>query len=103
MKLLDSIFHQRFLAFQANSVFYRITLAFSLFFFLSLVRSPGRRGRRRGPTRRGIDPVLVWGAAEILSLVARNSSGGFGGGGGGRGGFSGGGGSFGGGGASGGW
>ncbi len=76
-----------------------------LFFFLSLVRSPGRRGRRRGAAQRGIDPILIWGAAEILSSAARGSSRGSSGGsfGGGRGGFSGGGGSFGGGGASGGW
>lgn len=80
-----------------------ITLIF-LFLFLSLLRGLGRkdgRGRRSG---RGIHPVLVWGAAEILSNAARGRSGGsdFGGGGFG-GGFSGGGGSFGGGGASGGW
>ena len=76
-----------------------------LFFFLSLIRSPGRRGRKRGGKRRGIDPILLWGAAEMLSSAARSSSRGSSGGsfGGGRGGFSGGGGSFGGGGASGGW
>lgn len=69
-----------------------------LFLFLSLLRGLGRKGRLSG---RGIDPVLVWGAAEILSHAVRGRSGGgsgFGGGG-----FSGGGGSFGGGGASGGW
>jgi len=80
-----------------------------LFFFLSLLRGMGRRGRRRSARRGGIDPILVWGAAEILSNVARGSSRGssgssWGGSSGGSfGGFSGGGGSFGGGGASGGW
>ena len=75
-----------------------------VFFFLSLIRGSGRRGRRRGAGRRGIDPVLIWGAAEILSSAARGSSRGSSGGSwGGGGGFSGGGGSFGGGGASGGW
>ncbi len=72
-----------------------------LFLFLSLLRGLGRKGRRGGRSRGGIDPVLVWGAAEILSHATRGRSGGgsgFGGGG-----FSGGGGSFGGGGASGGW
>jgi len=70
-----------------------------LFLFLSLLRGLGRKGRRGGRARRGIDPVLVWGAAEILSNATRGRSGGGGFGGG----FSGGGGSFGGGGASGGW
>ena len=71
-----------------------------IFFFLSLLRGIGRRGRKRGARRSGIDPILVWGAAEILSNVSRGSSESSGG----RfGGFSGGGGSFGGGGASGGW
>jgi uncharacterized protein len=77
-----------------------ITLIF-LFLFLSLLRGMGRKSRRGGRSGRGIHPVLVWGAAEILSSAARGRSGGgsgFGGGG-----FSGGGGSFGGGGASGGW
>ncbi len=69
-----------------------------LFLFLSLLRGLGRKGRG-GRARRGIDPVLVWGAAEILSNATRGRSGGGGFGGG----FSGGGGSFGGGGASGGW
>lgn len=77
-----------------------------LFFFLALLGGMGRRGRRRG-RRRGIDPVLIWGASEILSSAARGSRSGGGWGGSGRsggfGGFSGGGGSFGGGGASGGW
>lgn len=71
-----------------------------IFFFLSLLRGIGRRGRKRGARRSGIDPILVWGAAEILSNVSRGSSESSGGG---FGGFSGGGGSFGGGGASGGW
>lgn len=71
-----------------------------VFFFLSLLRGMGRRGRKRGARRNGIDPILVWGAAEILSNVSRGSSGSSGGS---FGGFSGGGGSFGGGGASGGW
>lgn len=71
-----------------------------IFFFLSLLRGIGRRGRKRGARRSGIDPILVWGAAEILSNVSRGSSGSSGGS---FGGFSGGGGSFGGGGASGGW
>lgn len=71
-----------------------------IFFFLSLLRGIGRRGRKRGARRSGIDPILVWGAAEILSNVSRGSSESSGGS---FGGFSGGGGSFGGGGASGGW
>lgn len=79
-----------------------------IFFFLSLLRGIGRRGRKRGARRGGIDPVLVWGAAEILSNVSRGSSrsssgSSWGSSGGSFGGFSGGGGSFGGGGASGGW
>lgn len=79
-----------------------------IFFFLSLLRGIGRRGRKRGARRSGIDPILVWGAAEILSNVSRGSSRGssgssWGSSGGSFGGFSGGGGSFGGGGASGGW
>lgn len=79
-----------------------------IFFFLSLLRGLGRRGLRRGARRRGIDPVLVWGASEILSNAARGSSRGssgssWGSSDSGFGGFSGGGGSFGGGGASGGW
>lgn len=80
-----------------------ITLIF-LFLFLSLLGGLGRRGRRGGRNHSGIGPILVWGAAEILSSAARGHSGGSGFGGGGfGGGFSGGGGSFGGGGASGGW
>ena len=79
-----------------------------IFFFLSLLRSIGRKGRKRGARARGIDPILVWGASEILSNAARGSSRGssgrsWGGSDSGFGGFSGGGGSFGGGGASGGW
>ncbi len=75
-----------------------------LFLFLSLLRGLARGGRRGSRTRRGIGPILVWGAAEILSQAGRSRSGGSGFGGGGfGGGFSGGGGSFGGGGASGGW
>ncbi|WP_426039270.1 TPM domain-containing protein [Brevundimonas sp. DC300-4] len=75
-----------------------------IFFFLSLLRGIGRRGRKRGARRSGIDPILVWGAAEILSNVSRGSSRSSSGSSGGSfGGFSGGGGSFGGGGASGGW
>jgi uncharacterized protein len=66
--------------------------------FINLMRAAGGGRRRRG-RRGGIDPILVWGAAEILSSVARGGSGG----GSSFGGFSGGGGSFGGGGASGGW
>ena len=72
-----------------------------IFFFLNLLRGIGRRGRRRGARRNGIDPIWVWGAAEVLSNASRGSSGSSWGGSGG--GFSGGGGSFGGGGASGGW
>ncbi|WP_426051164.1 TPM domain-containing protein [Brevundimonas sp. SL161] len=80
-----------------------IALIFILF-FLSLLRGIGRRGRKRGARRSGIDPILVWGAAEILSNVSRGSSRSSSGSSGGSfGGFSGGGGSFGGGGASGGW
>ncbi|WGM31614.1 TPM domain-containing protein [Brevundimonas sp. NIBR11] len=77
-----------------------------LFLFLSLLRGMGRRGRKRSGARRGIDPVWVWGAAEILSNASRGSSRSSSSGsswGGSSGGFSGGGGSFGGGGASGGW
>lgn len=79
-----------------------------VFFFLSLLARVGRRSSAGGRRRRGVSPVLVWGATEILSGAMRHSSRGSGGGGGfgrgGRGGgFSGGGGSFGGGGASGGW
>ncbi len=75
-----------------------------IFFFLSLLRGVGRRGRKRGARGSGIDPILVWGAAEILSNVSRGSSRSSSGSSGGSfGGFSGGGGSFGGGGASGGW
>ncbi len=79
-----------------------------IFFVLSLLRGIGRRGRKRGARRSGIDPILVWGAAEILSNVSRGSSRGssgssWGSSGSSFGGFSGGGGSFGGGGASGGW
>ena len=78
-----------------------------IFFFLSLLRGIGRRGRKRGARRSGIDPILVWGAAEILSNASRGSSrssgSSWGSSGSSFGGFSGGGGSFGGGGASGGW
>ncbi len=76
-----------------------------VFFFLALLGGLGRGGRRRGARRSGIDPVLIWGATEILSNAARSSSRGSSGSswGGSSGGFSGGGGSFGGGGASGGW
>ncbi|MGV3579312.1 TPM domain-containing protein [Brevundimonas sp.] len=78
-----------------------------VFFFLALLGGIGSRGRKRGGRRRGIDPVLIWGASEILSSAARSSSrsGNSWGSSGGSsfGGFSGGGGSFGGGGASGGW
>ncbi|WP_298163411.1 TPM domain-containing protein [Brevundimonas sp.] len=79
-----------------------------IFLFLSLLRGIGRRGRKRGARRSGIDPILIWGASEILSNAARGSSRGsssrsWGGSDSGFGGFSGGGGSFGGGGASGGW
>lgn len=78
-----------------------------IFFFLSLLARVGRRTTGRGRRRRGVSPVLVWGAAEVLSEAMRHSSRSSGGGGGlfggGGGGFSGGGGSFGGGGASGGW
>jgi len=73
-----------------------------IFFFLNLLRGIGRRGRRRGARRSGIDPVWVWAASEVLSNASRRSSGSSWGSSGG-GGFSGGGGSFGGGGASGGW
>ena len=72
-----------------------------LFLFLNLMRGAGRRGRRR-PGANGLGPVILWGAADILSSAVSSRSGGSGFGGGG-GGFSGGGGSFGGGGASGGW
>ncbi|OYW37830.1 MAG: methanol dehydrogenase [Brevundimonas sp. 12-68-7] len=66
--------------------------------FINMMRSAGGGRRRRG-RKGGIDPILVWGAAEILSSVGRGGSSG----GSSFGGFSGGGGSFGGGGASGGW
>ena len=69
-----------------------------IFFFLSLLARVGRKARPvRGRRGRGVSPVLVWGAAEVLSEALRHSGRGS------RGGFSGGGGSFGGGGASGGW
>ena len=76
-----------------------------IFFFLSLLRGIGHRGRKRGARRRGIDPILVWGASEILANASKGSSSRSWGSSGGSsfGGFSGGGGSFGGGGASGGW
>ncbi len=78
-----------------------------VFFFLSLLARVGRKARPvRGQRNRGVSPVLVWGAAEVLSEAMRHSSRSSRGGGGmfgGGGGFSGGGGSFGGGGASGGW
>lgn len=79
-----------------------------IFFFLSLLRGIGRRGRKRRGARGGVDPILIWGAAEVLSNAARGSSRGssgssWGSSGSSFGGFSGGGGSFGGGGASGGW
>lgn len=84
-----------------------IALVF-IFFFLSLLRGIGRRGRKRGARRSGIDPILIWGASEILSNASRGSSrsssgSSWGSSGSSFGGFSGGGGSFGGGGASGGW
>jgi uncharacterized protein len=72
------------------------------FLVLSFLRAAGRGGRRRR-ARGGVDPILVWGAAEILSGLARGGRSGGGWSSGGGGGFSGGGGSFGGGGASGGW
>lgn len=73
-----------------------------LFLFMNVLRAVGGGGRRR--RRSGLDPVLVWTAAEVLGSASRGRSGGGSGwGGGGFGGFSGGGGSFGGGGASGGW
>ncbi|WP_084176152.1 TPM domain-containing protein [Brevundimonas bacteroides] len=79
-----------------------ITLIF-LFLFINIMRAVGGGGRHRR-RRNGVDPVLVWTAAEVLGSANRNrSSGGSDWGGGGFGGFSGGGGSFGGGGASGGW
>ena len=74
-----------------------------VFFFLALLGGLGSRGGRRGRKRRGIDPVLIWGASEILSSAARSSSRSGSSWGGSSGGFRGGGGSFGGGGASGGW
>ncbi|MFC5343303.1 YgcG family protein [Brevundimonas staleyi] len=77
-----------------------------VFFFLALLGGIGGRGRRRrGGKRRGIDPILIWGASEAMSNWARSSSRGSSGSsrGGSSGGFRGGGGSFGGGGASGGW
>lgn len=76
-----------------------------VFFFLALLGGLGSRGGRRGRKRRGIDPVLIWGASEAMSNWARSSSRGSSGSswGGSSGGFRGGGGSFGGGGASGGW
>ncbi len=74
-----------------------------VFFFLSLLGGLGRGGRRGRRRQRGISPILVWGASEILSSATRGGSGSRSGGSFGGGGFSGGGGSFGGGGASGGW
>jgi uncharacterized protein len=74
-----------------------------LFLFVNILRAVGGSGRRRR-RRKGLDPVLVWTAAEVLGSASRSRSGGESGwSGGGFGGFSGGGGSFGGGGASGGW
>ncbi|KPF83310.1 methanol dehydrogenase [Brevundimonas sp. AAP58] len=74
-----------------------------LFLFINIMRAVGGGGRRRR-RRNGLDPILVWTAAEVLGNASRSrSSGGSDWGGGGFGGFSGGGGSFGGGGASGGW
>jgi uncharacterized protein len=79
-----------------------ITLIF-LFLFINIMRAVGGGGRRRR-RRSGLDPVLVWTAAEVLGNASRSrSSSGSDWGGSGFGGFSGGGGSFGGGGASGGW
>lgn len=71
-------------------------------FFFSLFRRGSSKGRRH---RGGIDPVVIWGAGEVLSQISRSSSRGSGGGSyrSSGGGFRGGGGSFGGGGASGGW
>jgi uncharacterized protein len=75
-----------------------------LFLFINLARAAGGgRRRRHGRGSRGIDPILIWTAAEVLGSVSRARSGGGSDFGGGFGGFSGGGGSFGGGGASGGW
>ena len=74
-----------------------------LFFMLMF----GRRGRRRGYRRSGIDPgVILWGLSEIAHHASRGGGGGGGGfdfGGGGFGGFGGGGSGFDGGGASGDW
>lgn len=78
-----------------------ITLIF-LFLFVSILRAVGSGGRRHR-RRDGLDPVLVWTAADVLGRSGRDRSGGGSDWGGGFGGFSGGGGSFGGGGASGGW
>lgn len=75
-----------------------IIAAIFIILFINLMQAAGGGRRRRG-RRGGIDPILVWGATEILSSVARGGSSG----GSSFGGFSGGGGSFGGGGASGGW
>jgi len=81
-----------------------IALVFA-FVLMGLIRASSSVGKR---VKGRVSPVLVWGAAEILSNAARSGSRGggsmFGGGSsGGGGGFRGGGGSFGGGGASGGW
>jgi uncharacterized protein len=79
-----------------------IALVFA-FVLMGLIRASSSVGKR---VKGRVSPVLVWGAAEILSNAARSRSRGGGsifGGGSGGGGFRGGGGSFGGGGASGGW
>jgi uncharacterized protein len=71
-----------------------------LFLFVTILRAVGGGGRRRR-RQSGLDPVLIWTAAEVLGSASRSRGGSDWGGG--FGGFSGGGGSFGGGGASGGW
>lgn len=86
---------------QAEPPIYPAVVIAVIFLFLvaNILRAVGGGGRRRRRRRDGLDPILLWTAAEVLGAAGRGRSGGSGWGGG----FSGGGGSFGGGGASGGW